>query len=76
MRAAVARLIQYKFTLKGLRVFSAFMAVFWVVAIVLAGTGNVPTHRKDSVLVAYVLGALVTAGNLAYRYWQIKNRES
>jgi hypothetical protein len=74
---AVARMmVHYKLSLKGLRLFGAFMGVFWLVAIVLTATGNLSTYRKDSVLAAFALGALVTAGNLAYRYWQIKNRES
>jgi hypothetical protein len=72
----VARMIHNKLSLKGLRIVSAFLGVVWVAAIVLTAFGNLPTHRKDSMLVAYVLGALVTAGNVAYRYWQIKNRDS
>jgi hypothetical protein len=72
----VARMIHHKLNLKSLRIIGAFMGVFWVAAIVLTAIGNLPTHRKDSALAAYVLGALVTAGNVAYRYWQIKNRNS
>lgn len=71
----MARIWHYEFTLKGVRILGAVLGVFWVAAIALTAVGDLAPDRKPQVLAVYGVAALITAGNVAYRYQQVSKRD-